>query len=185
MEQGKRSPFCRAYERVNGRPAHETGSRMTVASVRLERIVTGGQTGVDRAGLDAAMEAGIEVGGWCPAGRLAEDGPIPDRYPLRELAMPDYAARTEKNVADSDATLVLNVGELSDGTALTTEFARLHRKPLFVLQLDRSTDPAPVTAWLRGNDVRVLNIAGPRESKRPGVYLAALAFLRSLFGTIA
>lgn len=144
--------------------------------------MTGGQTGVDRAGLDAAMEVGIPVGGWCPAGRLAEDGAIPSRYPLQELATADYAARTEKNVADSDATLVLNMGELADGTALTAELARLHRKPLFVLQLELSTDPAPVTAWLRENDVRVLNIAGPRESKRPGAYQAALRFLRSLFG---
>lgn len=157
---------------------------MIGGEVRLERIVTGGQSGVDRAGLDAAMEAGIPAGGWCPAGRLAEDGPIPDLYPLRELATPDYAARTEKNVADSDATLVLNIGEIADGTALTTELARLHGKPLFVLQLDRSMDPAPVTAWLGENDVRILNIAGPRESKRPGVYLAALAFLRSMLSTI-
>lgn len=106
--------------------------------MRLTRIVSGGQTGVDRAGLDAAMEAGIPVGGWCPAGRLAEDGRIPERYPLSELDSPGYAARTERNVIQSDATLVLNIGELADGTALTAEFAREFGKPLLVVQLDVS-----------------------------------------------
>lgn len=150
----------------------------------LTRIVSGGQTGVDRAGLDAAMEAGIPVGGWCPAGRLAEDGRIPDRYPLRDLDSPGYAARTERNVVDSDATLVLNIGELADGTALTAEFAREFGKPLLVVQLDVSPDPAQVASWIEENGVRVLNVAGPRESKRPGVYRMALRFMRCLLGTV-
>lgn len=152
--------------------------------MRLSIIVSGGQTGVDRAGLDAAMEAGIAAGGWCPAGRLAEDGRIPERYPLKELDSPDYAVRTGRNVADSDATLILNVGELSDGTALTAGFAGDMGKPLLVVQLDESVDPAPVVSWLAGNRVRVLNVAGPRESKRPGIYRLALRFMRRLLGTV-
>jgi len=151
--------------------------------MRLSRIVSGGQTGVDRAALDAAMEAGIPVGGWCPAGRLAEDGPIPVRYPLDEDDSSDYASRTERNVADSDATLVLNLGELAGGTALTVEFARRYRRPLLVVQLDVSGDPAPVVSWLRDNDIRVLNVAGPRESKRPGVYQTVLGFMRRMLRT--
>lgn len=151
--------------------------------MRLSRIVSGGQTGVDRAALDAAMEASIPVGGWCPAGRLAEDGPIPVRYPLDEDDSSDYASRTERNVADSDATLVLNVGELAGGTALTVEFARRYRRPLLVVQLDVSGDPAPVVSWIRDNDIRVLNVAGPRESKRSGVYQTVLGFMRRLLRT--
>lgn len=148
--------------------------------MQLERIISGGQTGVDRAALDAAMEAGIPAGGWCPAGRLAEDGPIPERYPMTELESPEYGVRTEKNVVESDATLVLNSGELADGTALTADLARLHRKPVLVAQLESDPDPVDVASWIIAQRVRVLNIAGPRESKRPGVYGAALHFLRRL-----
>lgn len=146
----------------------------------LVKIVSGGQTGVDRAALDAGLASGIAVGGWCPAGRRAEDGMIPKRYPLLELDSPDYAARTEKNVVDSDATLVLNFGVLADGTALTVQLARKHRKPLHVVQLDGEADPGAVAEWLRKLGVKVLNIAGPRESKCPGIHESALLFLRKL-----
>jgi hypothetical protein len=148
--------------------------------VRLERIVSGGQTGVDRAGLDAAMEAGIPAGGWCPEGRLAEDGRIPDRYPVIELDTPEYGARTEKNVVDSDATLVLNMGRLSDGTLLTAQLARRHGKPVLVVQLEDDPDPEAVSLWAGAHGVGVLNVAGPRESKCPGVYELALGFMRRL-----
>jgi hypothetical protein len=143
----------------------------------LMKIVSGGQTGVDRAALDAGLACGIPVGGWCPAGRRAEDGIIPDCYPLLELESPVYAVRTEQNVVDSDATLVLNLGELADGTALTVQLARKHRKPYLVVQLEENSDPAAVVEWLRELGVKVLNIAGPRESKRPGIHESALQFL--------
>jgi predicted Rossmann-fold nucleotide-binding protein len=91
--------------------------------VTLDKFISGGQTGVDRAGLDAAMEAGIPVGGYCPKDRLAEDGTIPIRYPLTELTGGGYPARTEKNVMESDGTLSLNDGTLSGGTSLTSRGA--------------------------------------------------------------
>jgi hypothetical protein len=146
----------------------------------LMKIVSGGQTGVDRAALDAGLASGVPVGGWCPAGRRAEDGKIPECYPLLELDSPDYIARTEQNVVDSDATLVLNRGELADGTALTVQLARKHRKPFLVVQLEENADPAAVSEWIRKRGVKVLNIAGPRESKCPGIHESALLFVRKL-----
>jgi len=148
----------------------------------LDKVISGGQTGVDRAALDAGLDCGIPIGGWCPAGRRAEDGQIPEQYPLAELDSPDYAARTEKNVVDSDATLVLNLGDLTDGSELTVQLARKHRKPHLVVQLEGDEDPAVVAVWIRELGVRVLNIAGPRESKRPGVYVSALRFMQKLLG---
>lgn len=146
----------------------------------LMKIVSGGQTGVDRAALDAGLASGVPVGGWCPAGRRAEDGMIPACYPLLELGSPVYATRTEQNVVDSDATLVLNCGELADGTALTVQFARKHRKPFLVVQLEENVDPVAVAEWIRELEVKVLNIAGPRESKCPGIHDTALQFVRKL-----
>lgn len=143
-------------------------------------IVTGGQTGVDRAALDAAIAANYSVGGACPAGRRAEDGPIPSRYPLRELASDSYETRTLQNVQDADGTLVLNVGPLEDGTAQTVMMARSRGKPLLVLQLEEDIDVELVCGWLREHNIRILNVAGPRESKRPGVYERAQRFMAKL-----
>src|SRR5512135_124388 len=102
----------------------------------VARIVSGGQTGVDRAALDAARQLGLECGGWCPRGRRAEDGKVASGYPLRETPSEDYAQRTEWNVRDSDATLVLTHGRPAGGTALTIAVARRLGKPLLVLDLD-------------------------------------------------
>ena len=140
-------------------------------------MVSGGQTGVDRAALDVAIALGLEHGGWCPRGRRAEDGTIPARYALSEHASADYAARTEANVVDSDATLILHRGELSGGTALTRDLARREDKPLLLVDLAASPDPADVRRWIDEHDVRVLNVAGPRESHRPGIGAEARAFL--------
>lgn len=139
-------------------------------------VVSGGQTGVDRAALDAGMDAGVPVGGWCPRGRRAEDGPIPVRYPLRETATDTYAERTRLNVRDSDATLIVGPGDGSPGTSLTAREARSRAKPL--LQVEITDRPEAVAAWLRGHDVCVLNVAGPRESEVPGIYRRALAFMQ-------
>jgi len=136
---------------------------------------------VDRAGLDAAMQAGITVGGYCPRGRLAEDGTIPEQYPLIEMSTGGSPARTEKNVKESDGTLILNVGSLSGGTRFTRDCARKHAKPYLVVQLDRDTTTAAIRQWAKDNHIRVLNIAGPRESKQPGLHERAFAFLCRLF----
>jgi len=149
--------------------------------MKLDKVVSGGQTGVDRAGLDAAMEAGIPVGGYCPKGRLAEDGTIPTKYPMTELMEDDYPARTEKNVIESDGTLILNVGTLSGGTRQTLDFTRKHGKPCLVLQLDADAHPDAIRIWIEENGIRIMNIAGPRESKYPGLYIKTLTFLRNLF----
>jgi hypothetical protein len=145
------------------------------------RVVSGGQTGVDRAALDAAMALGLPVGGWCPSGRRAEDGPIPDRYPLKEASSPDSAERTECNVRDSDATLILHRGPITGGTRLTAELARRYARPLLCRDLGDPIDPADVVHWLRLNRIRALNCAGPRESEAPGIEGQAGVFLSSLF----
>lgn len=150
--------------------------------VRLEKIVSGGQTGADRAGLDAAMKAGLPVGGYCPKGRLAEDGKVPEYYPLVELTKGGYSARTERNVIESDGTLIFNIDKLSGGTRLTVECARKHNKPHLVIQLDAAKPNAATLAeWLDQNNIRVLNIAGPRESKTPRVHQLACQYLEEFF----
>ena len=135
----------------------------------IHRIVSGGQTGVDRAALDAAIWLGIPHGGWCPLGRRAEDGPIPEIYELNETMEPHYAVRTERNVVDSDATLVLYETEMSRGTALTVRMAKKHAKPVLSMDLAEQWDPAQVLVWLTENQVETLNVAGPRESSHPGI----------------
>ena len=147
----------------------------------LHKVISGGQTGVDRAGLDAAMEAGFPVGGWCPKGRLAEDGTVPDKYPLVEMGSASYTSRTEQNVIDSDGTLVLNKGTLSGGTKRTVDFARKHGRPLLVVQLDRDHEVEIVSRWINENSLHILNVAGPRESKIRGLHAEALTFLRKVF----
>ena len=145
------------------------------------RIVSGGQTGVDRAALDAALRTGLPCGGWCPAGRRAEDGLIPDRYPLRETPTADYAERTRLNVRDSDATLILARTLLVGGTVLTNEAAEALGRPVLVLD---PTDPAAISVarrWLRQHAIETLNVAGPRASTESGIYAEALAFLVQLF----
>jgi predicted Rossmann fold nucleotide-binding protein DprA/Smf involved in DNA uptake len=146
----------------------------------VARLVSGGQTGVDRAALDAGLAAGVPVGGWCPRGRLAEDGLIPARYPLRETPTADPAQRTEWNVRDSDGTLVLHRGPLTGGTALTATLARRLGRPLLQLDLEAAPEPSAIDTWLRRQGIRVLNVAGPRESEAPGIGTAALELLRRL-----
>jgi len=145
------------------------------------KVISGGQTGVDRAALDVARACGLAHGGWCPRGRTAEDGPIPAEYPLTETPEADHAQRTAWNVRDSDGTLVLIRGRPRGGTALTIQLARLLSKPCLVVRLDEHPEAAAVGAWAAAHGVRVLNVAGPRESQWPGVYAQAAAFLRELF----
>jgi hypothetical protein len=146
------------------------------------RIVSGGQTGVDRAALDVALELGIECGGWCPAGRWAEDGPIPARYPLRETPSADPAERTAWNVRDSDATLLLTAHGPSPGTDLTREIARRLGRPVFSWPVHLAEDAGLFRCWLQVYAVQTLGVAGPRESEAPGIYGQARRILRECFG---
>ena len=135
---------------------------------------------MDRAALDAALALGLPCGGWCPRGRRAEDGPLAARYPLRETPSARYAQRTAWNVRDSDGTLLLLLGALRGGTALTAEAARRQSKPLFTVRLDEHPDTHRVRGWIAGEKIAVLNVAGPRASEAPGIYEAARAFLERL-----
>ncbi len=142
-------------------------------------VVSGGQTGVDRAALDVAMERGMAAGGWCPAGRRAEDGPIPADYPLRETPSADPAQRTEWNVRDSHGTLLLVTDAASAGTELTREAAQRFGRPLHSSRVDAVLDVDHFRRWLHAHKITILNVAGPRESESPGIYDAARAFLRA------
>jgi hypothetical protein len=152
-----------------------------MAGAKLERIISGGQTGVDRAALDAALEAEIPCGGWCPQGRRAEDGIIPLKYPLEETSSPLYPQRTEFNIQDSDGTLILAWGPPLGGTLLTLKLTRKHHKPSRLTDLAEATDALGVREWISENQIGVLNVAGPRESEAPGIYARALNFLREVF----
>jgi hypothetical protein len=150
----------------------------------LRKVLSGCQTGVDRAALDVAMDLGYEAGGWVPKGRRAEDGVIPERYGVQETPSREYDQRTEWNVRDSDATLVLATGRLEGGTALTVETANRLEKPVFVVDLLQPRALASVLYWLEYEKVRVLNVAGPRESKVPGIRAMAMEYLKDLFVSV-
>ena len=153
----------------------------------IRKIISGGQTGVDRAGLDAALQESFPIGGYCAKGRTAEDGAIPEKYPMIELESLESYYRTEKNVIESDGTLILNIGELSQGTKLTHDFCIQYGKPNLIVQLDASEviKPEHVVRWINAQYISILNIAGPRESKVPGgIYHCAFGCLRSVFSVI-
>jgi hypothetical protein len=135
---------------------------------------------VDRAALDVGLALGWPIGGGCPKGRRAEDGVIPDRYPLLETPERNYQARTRRNIEDADGTLILNLGALDGGTALTASHARQIGKPYLVVALEDGIDPTVFRDWLAANHITVLKVAGPRASKRPGVYAAACRLLDTL-----
>jgi hypothetical protein len=146
-----------------------------------KRIISGGQTGVDRAALDFAIERGFAYGGYCPKGRRAEDGAIPLHYNLIETRSADYTERTEKNVEASDGTLILYRGVLTSGTEYTADFCRQKEKPVFLINLDDPTDlTESFRDWLKKSDILTLNVAGPRESQRPGISAQAAMALRIL-----
>jgi Circularly permutated YpsA SLOG family len=144
-------------------------------------IVSGGQTGADRGALDAALTAGVPCGGWCPRGRRAEDGTIPGRYPLRETPTAEYPQRTSWNVRDSDGTVILHRGRVDRGTALTERVARGQGRPVLLLDV-RTAQPVELATWIEKEKIARLNVAGPRESRAPGLQASVTDFLR---GTLA
>jgi hypothetical protein len=149
------------------------------------KIISGGQSGVDRAALDVAIKAGIPHGGFCPKGRRAEDGPIPGEYNLTETDTTDYAVRTEMNVDAGDGTLILHVGlPLKGGTAFTVELATAKGKPLLLIDLAApGADPrGRFREWIAAHRIETLNVACPRETQSPGIYERAKTILQNCFG---
>lgn len=148
----------------------------------IKKIVSGGQTGGDRAGLDFAIKMGIPHGGWCPKGRKAEDGAIPETYMLIETPSANYLQRTEWNVRDSDATVIFTMaGHLSGGSKRTAEFAAKHRKPCLHLPRHGGSHEPVLTLqrFVEANNVAVLNVAGSRASKEPELWKWAFETLEA------
>ena len=152
----------------------------------IEKIVSGGQTGADRAALDVAIRHGFSHGGWCPKGRIALDGALGGQYQLRETPSADYLQRTEWNVRDSDATVVFTfAAKVTGGSRKTLAFAQAHGKPCLHLPLrdvrDYEDPVLKLQRFVEQHGVRVLNIAGSRENKEPGLYLAVVKLLENAF----
>ena len=150
----------------------------------IEKIVSGGQTGADRGGLDAAIELDVPHGGWIPKGRKTEDGGLPEKYHLKEMPTGSYAARTEQNVIDSDGTLIVSHGKLNGGSAMTRQLAKKHNRPWMHVDLDKTNSfkaAMDVTSWVMENRVKVLNVAGPKASKDPGIYQATKKLIKAVF----
>jgi hypothetical protein len=137
------------------------------------KIISGGQTGVDRAALDAAMKHGIDCGGWVPSGRLDEFGRIPDRYLVKELEQGSFAERTLQNVIDSDGTLIIHLGQLRGGTEFTVECCKQLRRPYKSIDAAKASAPAAaklISDFVREHKIDILNVAGPRQSEWPRGY---------------
>jgi Circularly permutated YpsA SLOG family len=144
------------------------------------RIISGGQTGVDQAALDAALVCGVECGGWCPAGRLAEGGVIPDRYPMKELPKGGYLQRTKQNINDADGTVIFYFGALEGGTEQTVFHCIKSRRPYKLIDgseipIDRAAEL--LDEFVSGQNIVALNVAGPRASKSPRAYKYAYTVL--------
>lgn len=150
----------------------------------LRKIVSGGQTGVDRAALEWALDFGLECGGWCPAGRIAGDGPIDGRFPLDETPGEGYSQRTEWNVRDSDGTVLLTRSpEIVGGRKLTKKFTSKWNRPCLVISEASSRNPAKLLKdFVEDNFIETLNIAGPRESTESGLTNFVREVLNEAFG---
>ena len=161
-----------------------------MSMLRLRRVTSGGQTGVDQAALRAARDCGLQIDGWCPPGRESEAGKIPAEFPLKETPVdrspdaPDVARsqRTEWNVRDSDATLVIAEVEPRDpGTEWTIECAKRYQRPMFVCDAVDPIANEKIREWLMANQITTLNVAGPRESNAPGIGEETYALLKQVF----
>jgi hypothetical protein len=139
----------------------------------LKKIISGGQTGADRAALDVAIKFNIEHGGWIPKGRRAEDGPLPLKYQLIEMDIEDYRERTRQNVMDSDGTLIISRGILTGGSKLTHTFAKVANRPNCYIDLTENDEfeaAIIVKSFILENGIQILNVAGPRLSHHPWIY---------------
>ena len=147
----------------------------------LKKIISGGQTGVDRAALDAAIRLGIPHGGWLPKGRLTEDGCLPEHYNLEEMPTDSYQKRTDKNVMASDGTLLISRGTPTGGTDYTRMQVLRRGKQLLGLDLNNQSNlkdaASLIAAWIELQRIEIVNVAGPRASKDPCVYQDTLNLL--------
>jgi len=149
----------------------------------IKKIISGGQTGADRAALDVAMKFGIPHGGWVPKGRKTEKGPLPEIYQLQEMPTGNYPARTEKNVQDSDGTLIVARGKITGGTDLTRQMTLKHKKQLLGIDLNLIShyDAASLAAsWIKLQRVQILNVAGPRASEDTQIYSDVVIILEKV-----
>jgi len=150
--------------------------------IKSLRIISGGQTGVDRAALDFALENHIDCFGWCPKGRKAEDGIISYSYPLKETETSCYDKRTLKNVEESQGLLVFVDGEPDKGTVLAIDHAEKQNKPIYIIHLSMNVEDQEtgILDLFEDQNVTIVNIVGPRESNSPGIYQKAKTFLEEL-----
>jgi hypothetical protein len=150
--------------------------------MKFIKIISGGQTGADRAALDWALARNLSCGGWCPKGRKAEDGPIDAKYPLQETPSAAYLQRTEWNVRDSDATVLFSIDQkLTGGSKKTVEFAGMHNKPCLHLCAGDEAAAEKLRAFVEEHGAKVLNVAGPRASKEPDVGEFVMSILDKAF----
>jgi len=150
----------------------------------IRKIISGGQTGADQAALDAAIKLGIPHGGWIPKGRLTEKGPLSSKYDLKEMPATGYASRTEQNVIDSNGTLIVSHGELTEGSDYTRKMALKHQRPWLHVNLNKTPAFKAATlirAWIMENTIEILNVAGPRESKDDRIYQDVLKIIESTY----
>ena len=150
----------------------------------IKRIISGGQTGVDRAALDVAIKLDIPHGGWIPKGRLTENGPLPQNYQLKETLTSNYSERTEKNVVDTDGTLIISRGQLTGGSEYTREMAQKHIRPWLHIDLVQTAAFHAATAinhWIQEKKIEILNVAGARASEDPAIYTDTLNILESVY----
>ena len=150
----------------------------------IRKIISGGQTGVDQAALDAAINLAVAHGGWIPKGRITESGPLPEKYNLKETRSSSYAERTEKNVQDADGTLIISRGLLTGGSEYTREMAIKHERPWLHIDLSQMAAfqaAIAINQWILQNEIKILNVAGPRASKDPTVYKDAFNILESAY----
>lgn len=153
----------------------------------IEKIVSGGQTGVDQAALEVAIKLNIPLGGWCPKGRLAENGTIPVKYPLVETESSDYSVRTKLNIRDSDGSLILVPKipiQTTDGTMLTLQEVKQQQKPHLIIDLSKKPNVELIVHWVSENNIKILNIAGPRESQSPGINQLSAKYLEQAIATL-
>jgi len=148
----------------------------------LSKIISGGQTGADRAALDVAIQFDISHGGWIPKGRKTEDGTLPEKYQLQEMPTSSYPKRTEQNVIDSDGTLIFSHGKLTGGSALTMMLAKKHNRPCLQIDFMKTNGfeaARAINSWIKEHGIKILNVAGARASKDPEIYNATYKALQA------